>query len=252
MSRVFFDLGNTRIKWWREQGVPERGAFNYDDMAPELEMISRGGNAPVEAVFASVVRDVRLQQFIEALHRQGFGRLSSCVVTPEELGVRCAYEDIGRLGIDRWLAVVAGWQKVQSAVVVVDLGTAATLDFVDASGQHLGGYILPGLRLGVTALLQGTSNVLVDFDKLKAGGTAPGRNTTDAVYHGALYAMKSVVENGFHWLRKTDSAAKLLITGGDADLVATCLECQYEKVDDLVFAGMRLLADANRVVVERA
>lgn len=252
MSRVYFDLGNTRVKWWREQGVPEQGAFDYDGMTAALGMICGADNAADEAVFASVVRDDRLQQFTQALRKQGFRKLSSCRVTSEALGVRCAYEDVGRLGIDRWLVVVAGWQQVKGAVVVVDLGTAATIDFVDAGGQHLGGYILPGLRLGVTALLQGTNNVIVDSEKLRGGGVVPGRNTTDAVYHGAVYAMKSLVESAFHWLRKTDSAAKLLITGGDADLVATCLECHYEKVDDLVFTGMRLLADANRVVEERA
>ena len=252
MSRIFFDLGNTRVKWWHEQGVSAKGVFDYDDMTSALEVLSRECTACPEAVFSSVVKDARLQQFMQALRKQGFRKLSSCIVTPEALGVRCAYEDVGRLGIDRWLAVVAGWNQVRGAFVVADLGTAATFDFVDASGQHMGGYILPGLRLGVTALLHGTNNVIVDFDKLDGEGVAPGRNTTDAVYHGALFAMKSLVESALHRLCKTDSAAKLLITGGDAGLISACLECRHEKVDDLVFTGMRLLADANRVVEEQA
>ena len=250
MSRIFFDLGNTRVKWWREQGEPARGVFDYANTDMTLKQFVSNNNA-THAIYASVVKDSRQNAFTQALQKMHL-RSARCVVASEALGVRCAYQDVSRFGIDRWLAVLAGWHYAQGPVVVVDLGTAATFDFVDAHGQHLGGYILPGLRLGVSALLQGTNNVIVDFDKLNADDVGPGANTTDAVYHGALFAMKSLLESAFRSLVNRAPAAKLLITGGDADLIAPLLECQHQKIEDLVFVGMRMLADANQVVEEPA
>lgn len=250
MSRVFFDLGNTRVKWWYEQDATTRhGQFAYTDMASALEPFA----GFQEAVYASVVKDDRLNAFVRLAQTAGLKPMR-CVVTAEALGVRCAYADVNRLGIDRWLAAVAAWHTAQAAVLVVDLGTAATFDFVDGVGQHLGGYILPGLRLGVSALLQGTSNVLVDFDKLgsDAGMTSPGINTTDAVYHGALFAMRSAVESAYQALLNQTSGAKLLITGGDAPLVTPTLTCDFQQIEELVFIGMRMLADAGQVVEEPA
>ena len=169
-------------------------------------------------------------------------------MTAEALGVQCAYRDHGRLGIDRWLALLAGWSLAAGPCVVVDAGTALTLDWVDRSGQHQGGLILPGLRLGIGALLQGTSNVLVDFDKLDQAEVLPGRNTTDAVYNGALFAQVATVEYALKQLQQQEPAAKLLITGGDGALVGRHLGCHYQFIEDLVFQGMRLLADQNLAV----
>lgn len=253
MSRVFFDLGNTRVKWKLDSAAPAQGAFSYEEMWPQLRQL-RGpsGGADWTAVVASVVKDSRYDAFVGALHSVGFNAVFRCVVTPFAVGVQCAYEDVSRLGIDRWLAVVAAWNLTQSPVVVVDLGTAATVDFVDESGVHLGGFILPGLRMGVHALLKGTSDVRVDVDKLSAGRFSPGRNTEEAVCHGAVFAMKALIESALARHLKRHSQSRLFITGGDSNLVASVLECHYQKNEDLVFAGMELLADAKLVIKDPA
>ena len=247
MSRLYFDLGNTRIKWWTEAESKCFGAFLYSEAESTLGHLVRQHPVLHEVVFASVVKDQRRNDFIAVLNQLGVHQIRECVVTAEALGVRCAYRDCSRLGIDRWLALLAGWSLAAGPCVVVDVGTAVTLDWVDRSGRHQGGFILPGLRLGIEALLQGTSNVLVDFDKLSQAGVLPGCNTTDAVYNGALFAQVATVEYALRQLQQQEPAAKLLITGGDGALVGTHLGCHYQFVEDLVFQGMRLLADQNLV-----
>lgn len=62
-------------------------------------------------------------------------------------GVVNGYVDYSRLGLDRWLAIVGAFQMKPGAMLVLDLGTAITVDFVDGHGMHLGGYICPGASL---------------------------------------------------------------------------------------------------------
>lgn len=238
MTTLYFDLGNTRIKWWDGE---HSGVLAYDEMPKNITDLCNSLGVLDELVFASVVKDVRRERFLNGVASCSTSRIRECVVTSTALGVVCAYADTTRLGIDRWLAVVGAWGLLGQAVLVVDLGTAATLDFVAGDGRHLGGYILPGLRLGIEGLLAGTSNIIVDQDRLSAATCLPGTNTNDAVYHGALAAMKDVIEGSLSRLKLDYSEAKLLLSGGDAGLVARQLGCQHEVRDQLVFEGMRLL-----------
>ena len=77
-------------------------------------------------------------------------------------GVTCGYEDPSRLGVDRWLAMLAARQLSNRPFIVFGLGTAGTADFVDGDGVHKGGFIVPGLRLMTEALFAGTADVHVD------------------------------------------------------------------------------------------
>lgn len=235
---LYFDLGNTRIKWWDGE---QSGFLAYDDLPMNVAGLCRDRGSLDELVFASVVKDERRELFLRSIACCSIPRIRECVVTSTALGVVCAYSDTTRLGIDRWLAVVGAWGLFGQAVLVADLGTAATLDFVATDGVHLGGYILPGLKLGIKGLLAGTSNIIVDQDRLSAATCSPGRNTNDAVYHGALAAIKDVIEGALSRLKLDYPEAKLLLSGGDARLVARQLGCQHEVRDHLVFEGMRLL-----------
>lgn len=240
MKRLYFDLGNTRVKWWNGLQV---GMFAYSDAAEAIANLRTANPACSEIISASVVKDSRWGDFLALCAAQAEWSVYECVVTAEAGQLRCGYEDISRLGIDRWLAVVAGWTLCQSAFVVADLGTAATVDFVDDSAAHLGGYIVPGLHLGIKALLAGTNNVVVDTEQLALASRAPGTNTGQAVAHGALAAIAATIEVSLarHQARYPD--ARLLLTGGDSQLVARQLGCHYQQHGDLVFIGMQLLHD---------
>jgi len=238
LSVIFFDLGNTRIKWWRGSQV---SSCTYDQLDHVLAPLFADLGQGASAVFASVIKDARRERFLQLAGQYPAARVFECIVTEQAAGVRCGYRDVARLGVDRWLAVVAGWELCRKPLVVVDLGTAATLDFVDAGGGHLGGYIVPGLNLGIKALLAGTDNVIVDQDQLRTASRAPGGNTAEAVSHGAVAGIAALIEVSLARHQAANPGALVLLAGGDAPLVAQLLQCHYLHQEDLLFMGMTIL-----------
>src|SRR5262249_50802807 len=118
------------------------------------------------------------------------------VVRAEQFGVRCAYADPSRLGVDRWVAVLAAHHLAPGAACVIDAGTAVTFDAVDARGQRLGGLILPGPRLLASALDRNTDAI----GATHAPGARPlgldllGKDTDTAVGNGAMLALTGALE----------------------------------------------------------
>ena len=174
--------------------------------------------------------------------------LSIAVTSATQLGITCAYDDPSRLGIDRWLVMLAAWNRYKKPICIVDCGSAITIDLIASSGLHMGGYILPGLRLGVEGLLKGTDKVVVDFDNLTKATLSVGQNTTEAVYNGALFSLNSSVNAAMKILRRSckGGACTLLLTGGDGELLSelTTLESVYD--EDLVLHGLKLYFDTTK------
>src|SRR5262249_20386322 len=153
-------------------------------------------------------------------------------------GVTCGYQDPRRLGVDRWLGIVAARQRTALAFVVAGLGTAATLDFVDAMGRHLGGYIVPGLHLMADSLLRRTADVHVEFDVPPEFG--PGTNTADGVNRGVLTMLRDFIVASMGRFESTSGARPidLFITGGDAGILGSLIARPHHVVEDLVLDGL--------------
>ena len=159
--------------------------------------------------------------------------------TPELAGVICGYDEPARLGVDRWLALVAAWHAARRAVAVVDLGTAATLDFVAADGRHQGGYIVPGLGLMAAALARDTAGVRVAGDL--APDLAPGRNTAQAVRRGSTAMLLDFIEASVgRFAHAGGDSPGVFLTGGDAELLAGRLPFASRVEPDLVLDGLEL------------
>ena len=245
MSSLYLDFGNTRLKWRIDENDVQSVAYaDFEQWFSSC--ISSHDTALI--VFASVLGEQRQHPYTAAMKQLKGNAVKRCVVTAEALGVRCAYRDLGRLGIDRWLAVLAAWSRTGDACVVVDLGTAATLDCVDDSGQHLGGYIVSGLELSLKGLLAGTDNIKPDPAGFDEASLMPGVNTAQAIYHGALHGLVALIESSYQNLLKSFPKAKLILAGGDAALVGSHLYSPCERVDDLVFEGMQLLEKAGLLI----
>ena len=111
----------------------------------------------------------------------------SCWVPPRAGGgVRNAYDEPGKLGVDRWLAIVGAVARYGIPVVVWDLGTASTLDAVDTSGRHLGGMIYPGPATMAASLTRDT-RLIVPPD-LEGASTDPGQSTSSCIQNGVFGA----------------------------------------------------------------
>lgn len=234
------DIGNTLSKWRLKDvdtsEIRSRGAvWTREEWRP-------GADIPnlevVESVrISSVARRTVLEETVQLL-RQRVGAVYVASSTPEALGVTNGYEEPERLGVDRWLGVLAGYQKV-GACCAVDCGSAITIDFVLPGGRHLGGYILPGLRLMKESLKLGTRNVAIDPDSEPEELLVPGRRTVEAVNHGIYMAAVSAINRVYAEVCDREGVAlPLMLTGGDARVVARGLQVPHAVWPDMVYGGL--------------
>jgi type III pantothenate kinase len=248
---VLVDIGNTRLKWARLEGgrLVDRGtSVHRDSIDAALAAFASALPAkPGRVIAANVAGDTiaaRLQSLVTA--RPG-ASLELVATTSERFGVRCAYAEPRRLGVDRWVAVLAAYHAARGAACVVDAGTAVTFDAVDARGTHLGGLILPGARLLAAALDRNTS----DIGSTAAAAAVPrgldllGRNTDAAVGNGAWLALGAALDRATATVAGALAVAPVVyLTGGDADELAGWLETRVEIRADLVLEGLALFAGA--------
>jgi type III pantothenate kinase len=235
MTCLLVDIGNSRLKWASLSGgimTPPAAVVHRDqDLVTLLDQAWGGLDAPSRVHGACVISEVRRQVVADWVRHHWACPLSWAVSQSEALGVRNGYDEPTQLGVDRWLALIGAWRRTQSAACVVDCGSAVTLDILDTSGQHLGGWIAPGMALMRAALQVGTELPLVRG----SSSGEPGRNTHDAILAGSLKAVAGLIEQG---MRHAPETARLLLTGGDAAQVASQLHYPYEICSDLVLEGL--------------
>ncbi|MGN8261900.1 pantothenate kinase [Pseudomonas sp. SMSB3] len=162
--------------------------------------------------------------------------------SPGMAGVRNGYADYQRLGMDRWLAVLGAFHLAKGACLVIDLGTAAKADFVSADGEHLGGYICPGMPLMRSQLRTHTRRIRYDDASAERAmnSLAPGRSTVEAVERGCVLMLQGFARTQIdqaHALWGADFT--VFLTGGDAPLVREAAP-QARVVPDLVFVGLAM------------
>jgi type III pantothenate kinase len=236
MSMLLLDVGNTRVKW----AVMQSGV-----LAP-AQALPHGGEPPsvVASIVAAEVDAIRVANVTGAQHAaaltDALQTKFACIPEfaaseTERCGLRSGYAEPQRLGIDRWLGLLAAWSRVRGAACVVSCGTALTFDAIDARGQHLGGIIAPGLLTAQKAVLGATRFAASGPDQSYSEGL--GQNTEACVRQGALHACAGLVER----LAARYPDAVLLLTGGDADLLCAHLDGPWIVAPDLVIEGLLAL-----------
>lgn len=243
---LLLDLGNTRLKFALLDGETfvHRGAFGWDaDIAHELATLWATWPAPGRVVGASVVDGSR-ETAVAVAAQNAFGRPPTWVRTPAQAcGVRNAYAEPARLGVDRFLAMVDAYAAGRVPCVLASVGTALTLDALDVEGRHLGGWIAPGPLLMQQSVLGATVQVRPDH-----GGSVRdlADNTADGLASGCWQACAALVD------RFVDRAAPLLgghpvvtLGGGDAERLAPLLARDVTLVPDAVLRGLAVWAKAH-------
>lgn len=237
---LVIDIGNSFIKWKCSDEnalCVDRGRFAH--AANLNEQLSPLLVHAIEYVAVSNVANLAIEDDIQMLFPKA--RFVSVKSTLECLGVVSGYQQPERLGVDRWLAMIEAYYLAdKKAVCVLDLGTAATLDVVDATGRHLGGYIVPGMSMMRDALHQSTSRVRVSE---QGGVLAYGINTNQAVENGLLAMMVAWIEREVHEFNRQHPDGEIYLTGGDASLLAAVLSVNGINVcEELVLDGLRRIA----------
>lgn len=262
---VVADIGNTRIKWARAEGgqviapgraahggAPERAfaalVADVDSLAQTTPAVGPQALVPDRLVAASVSAAAFRARFTE-LTRMRWGIEVQWVQSAASgFGVRCGYHDYSRLGVDRWVALIAARRLERSGVCIVDAGTTVTFDAMDADGAHLGGLIMPGPRLSARALDAGTAGIGPTQLRLERprGLALLGRSTEEAVSHAALLAVAAAVDRAVSVVAAAWGAPpRVLLTGGDGPTLAAWLECVPQYRADLVLEGLAYIVSQS-------
>jgi type III pantothenate kinase len=248
---LLVDIGNTRVKWTTDAGgrmAPQRAAvyagWNAGDWQRELF-----NGPPVERVLAVTVAAVDSRQaLIAAAHACGVTSVEFVASTAHRAGVRNSYRQPHLLGADRWVAAIGAYHLAGGACCVADFGTAATIDAVDATGQHVGGFIVPGPALMMASLHVGTSDLAAHTAASAAGAAAApfADNTRDAIERGCRVALAALVDRACDEMARTcGTVPRLYCTGGAASAVLPVVRTPHEVVPDLVLRGLARIAQSR-------
>ena len=236
---VLIDQGNTRLKWVLAVGgeIDEASAGHGNFEAFCQAFGPQASVQPQVVLFSSVASEDEASALVQFCRLRWGVEAQLLASTKQRGGVHNAYDEPGKLGVDRWLAIVGAVSRYGAPVVVWDLGTASTLDAVDAAGQHLGGMIYPGPATMARSLTRDT-RLKVPPD-LEGASTEPGGSTSVCIQNGVFAAQIGALNMFLRSVSgKDDEKPKIVITGGAANAILPALEFNYMHDPWLVFRGM--------------
>jgi len=244
---LLVDIGNTRIKWatFDAGTIGPQSALPHDNLAEAVLLDAfRSIATPPQRVMLSSVAAPAVGDLVRGAAQTLWGVEPVFVASsPSAGGVRNAYDEPWRLGVDRWLAVIAAHAMESTAVCIVSVGTAMTIDAVDRSGQHLGGLIVPGPELMVRSLLQNTSGIARRAEQGSVREGIFADNTLGAIRQGSVHALAALVERAMATLQADlKESPALLLTGGDHVQIQELIGLPAKVVPDLVLRGLAVLA----------
>lgn len=243
--RLLFDIGNTRLKWALEDSASfiAKGAMThkeFDSMARLSDLLPI--NDPT-AIWVSNVGPAKTLGKLKSMAKSEFNlRAQVVTVTSSMGGITNAYAEHDQLGVDRWVAAIGARQVIrQGAVIVIDAGTAVTVDLLDNLSVYQGGAILPGASLMHDSLVQRTAGI---ESNLSSEPPIIGKTTSECVNSGVHYGLVGAIETVVKKIQKTlPRKGILLVTGGDSGLINRNSKYSMKHLENLVLVG--LLAIAN-------
>ncbi len=237
---LVIDIGNTRTKWALAGDDGRLSEFevcmNANIAASNLSAASQKAD---RALIANVAGEALAQQIAQLLMPLEVSFVSA---SAQAGGVTNGYTKPEKLGADRWAALVAAWHINKHPSLVVNAGTAVTIDALDSKGAFLGGCIMPGLRVMHESLSNNAA-------QLKMGEGISQNfpiNTQDAIATGSLNAVAGAIGIMLKRLEKQCGwLPKLILSGGDANKIADALKLNLKQViitENIVLQGLVLLA----------
>ena len=249
MAVLLVDIGNTRLKWARlDRGRIGRvqaavhSAWSHATYARRL--FDRGSRAT--HMWVTSVAGPRVNRALAAAARRA-GVAATFVTVPRRGGgVTVGYLEPWRLGSDRFVAAVGAHELFpHSSVCVIGVGTAMTVDLIDADGRHRGGAIIPAPALMVETLFTRTHGI----ERRAQGGRRTRRSgffaraTRAGVVQGARYAAAALIDRAAEEARVLLGRKPIVVlTGGEAATVRPLVRSACAVVPDLVLRGLAVLA----------
>jgi type III pantothenate kinase len=241
------DIGNSRVKWASARdgklwpGTPF--ASEPYGLAERLEQHWGSLETPGAVLASNVAGPGTAAALADWIAWRWAVPLRFATSQSQGQGVVNGYQQPGRLGVDRWLGLIALRRETSSPALLADCGTALTLDLLDAAGRHRGGLIAPGLAPMRRALLAETQGVRPDHESAAVG---LGQDTASCVAGGTLWAAVGLIEKAWRQAaRELGAEPVLMLSGGDAATLGHALDIPYRLVPDMVLRGLFILAEAD-------
>lgn len=249
MTLMLIDIGNTRLKWGMYQNATfgskpiTQGAVFLERINELAERDWKHLSEPDHILICSVA-----SQLVGNLVNE---QLEIWPVAPEwatvkasQCGVTNGYAHPVRLGIDRWMALMGAHQHLQNnayrgPAIVSMVGTAVTVDALDSESVFLGGIIMPGHGIMLSALRTGTAGLHVPTGNVRNFPT----KTSDALTTGGIYAITGAIERmSSNLYERTGQKPRIILTGGAAWKVLPHLLSEATLTESLIFDGLMSVA----------
>ena len=241
------DSGNTHVKWGLHDGSNwlEQGAIAQDKsilLHQEWKSLPTPHGIIISNV-SSIEARKKLSEFLSCW------KIEPRWVTPlvYQCGVRNYYADPSLLGSDRWAALIAAWNWQKKGCLVVDVGTAMTVDALSDTGEFLGGIIVPGFKLMKESL---TTNITTLQNQEGEFCVFPN-NTANAIHSGTVHALVGAVKRMSElFFSILGHVPMCIISGGASQQLMSELNMDATVVDNLVLEGLVLIAEENSETIE--
>lgn len=238
MTCILVDIGNSRLKYAVASfGTRSPISFPCDDaLTSNLSRVWAAEPTPDAVLVASVAAPSAVDALNKVACQLGWPQARQVLVDPRLERLTVGYDEPAELGVDRWLAMIAAGYRTHNPFIVIDAGTAITVDAVDTHGYHLGGGIVPGLQAMRSALPGG-----VGSKPLPSTGEPafPGTNTADGIQSATLLGLSDLVSGLTKRLAATPNAwPAVFITGGDAQALLPHLSVTAQYQPELVLEGL--------------
>ncbi len=240
---LLVDIGNQYVKW---SFGDQQGSFESSPSS-SLGLHFSDQLRPLDGVTGAYFVNVAGREVSE-MFRNWVGsiwNLDSVEIVPqlEQCGVKNGYRQIHQLGADRWAAAIGAWHTTRTATIFVDCGTAVTVDALSDSAEFIGGSIMPGIRLSKESLYRRAPGI--SESSVRMPTSIPARATVEAVSTGVIFSLVGGIEVLVDKYREiVGESSRLLISGGDAQVIQKHSSKKFEYVPNLVLEGLSKIADS--------
>ena len=233
------DIGNTNVGFglFDGTGLRRHGRVSADDACTLTEVI---GDEPISRIVLASVAPSMTDRIVPMLALQ-YNTTVLVAGRDVPFGIEIQCDEPEKVGADRLLDAIAAYARTQLATIVVDVGSAVTVDFVSARGTFVGGAIAPGPQMMLDALHHQTE--LLPNIELKKPDSPVGHSSTDALLSGAYWGAVGLVDRLVAEISVDQAAeAKILVTGGAGEAIASEMQGQPEYIPTLTLEGLALIA----------
>jgi type III pantothenate kinase len=243
--KLLVDIGNSRVKWATldKEGLSPSQSFQRSKTGIKASLNKAWKSLEdIKAVYVANVGGDKLGQQLSEWTEKHWDITPKTIQSEQKrFGVSNAYDEAEKLGIDRWLSLIAARQHARQAQCIIDCGTAMTIDIVTKTGQHQGGMILPGLSLMRSSLAANTDALTEDEGEKEFKTLAA--NTYSAIQAGTLYSVTATLERIISDLKLSfKDQIRFIITGGDAEHLLPLLPDELHHYPDIVLKGLAFYA----------